>query len=233
MGVAERRCSRCLCWWTGGGEPPGMMGILTCQTPNLPSLSFSSPPPSPRGTGPPLCPCPSQELNSEEHLCKCSVRFHRADFGAPARLWALGLGLLLAAHLGAFPLLMTLSCPAHSVSSCPSQGRATLEVWAGAEGTRAGLLAFLSPWPYSLMSSFSDSGCAQVWFCSSDSDLSGLPYVQEELWHWVMGGWLPCPCLSLLESALYLPQGIILWFGGSEVSVCHFPPQVSILRHVS
>ena len=163
-----------------------MMGILTCQTPNLPSLSFSSPPPSPRGTGPPLCPCPSQELNSEEHLCKCSVRFHRADFGAPARLWALGLGLLLAAHLGAFPLLMTLSCPAHSVSSCPSQGRATLEVWAGAEGTRAGLLAFLSPWPYSLMSSFSDSGCAQVWFCSSDSDLSGLPYVQEELWHWVM-----------------------------------------------
>ena len=163
-----------VCWWTGGGEPPGMMGILTCQTPNLPSLSFSSPPPSPRGTGPPLCPCPSQELNSEEHLCKCSVRFHRVDFGAPVRLWALGLGLLLAAHLGAFPSLVTLSCPAHSVSSCPSQGRATLEVWAGAEGTRAGLLAFLSPWPYSLMSSFSDSGCAQVWFCSSDSDLSGL-----------------------------------------------------------
>lgn len=74
----------------GGGEPPGMTGTLTCQTPNLPSLSFSSPPPSPRGTGPPLCPCPSQELNSEENLCKCSVHFHCADFGAPARLWALG-----------------------------------------------------------------------------------------------------------------------------------------------
>lgn len=141
-------------------------------------------------------------------------------------LW--GLRLLLAAHPGAFPSLVTLSCPAHSISSCPSQGRATLEVWAGAEGTCAGILAFLSPWPYSLMSAFSDSGCARVWFCSSDCDLSGLPYVWEGLWRWVMGGWLPCPCLSLPEPALYLPQGIFSGLGAQRSAFTIF-----LLRYLS
>ena len=53
VGVAEHRWRRCLSGggW-GGCEPPGMIGILTCWTPSLPSLSFSPPP----GPGSPARP---------------------------------------------------------------------------------------------------------------------------------------------------------------------------------
>lgn len=207
-----------------------MTGTLTCQTPNLPSLSFSSPPPSPRGTGPPLCPCPSQELNSEENLCKCSVHFHCADFGAPARLWALGAQAPPRCASGRLSLAgdPVLSRSQHLLLPFSGQGHVGGVVWAGAEGTCAGILAFLSPWPYSPMSAFSDSGCARVWFCSSDCDLSGLPYVWEGLWHWVMGDWLPCPCLSLPEPALYLPQGIFSGLGAQRSAFTIF-----LLRYLS
>lgn len=55
----------------GGGEPPRMMGILTCWTPDSPSLSSSLPPPGPVGAGPPLC----RALPGAE----CCVRGRRAD----------------------------------------------------------------------------------------------------------------------------------------------------------
>lgn len=54
-----------------------------------------------------------------------------------------------------------------------------------------------------------------------DCDLSGLPVFRKDCGVGGGAGYL-CPCLSLPESALYSPQGIILWFRGSEVEFAVF-----------
>lgn len=121
-----------------------MMGILTCWTPSLPSLSFSPP----RGPGSPARPFARVPPRSRvrRSTSKALCPFPPCRLGAPAGVSALGLGPLLAAGPGAFPLLASLACPAHSVSSCRSQGRAVLQGvgWRGGDPHRR-LVAFSPP----------------------------------------------------------------------------------------
>lgn len=187
----------------------------------------------PRVTRPPLCPCPSQELGSEEHLCKRFVGFHRADLEPllASRLWGSGSSSLQAwarfPRWCPWPVLLTASPPAllRAGPCC--------RVWAGVEGARTGVWWLSSPPGRALRCLRSPIQVVPgLWFCSSDCDLSGLPVFRKDCGIGGGAGHL-CPCLRLPESALYSPQGIILWFRGSEGRICRFPPQVSILRRVN
>lgn len=150
-----------VCLSAGGrGGRPLVVGILTCWTPDSPSLS-SLPPPGPWAPRPPSAvPLPGAE---------CCVRGRRADL-SPATPLGSGAGLLLAARPRApCPTLATLSCPAHGVSSCPCPGQGHVG-GCGLEqsGPALGSGGFLSPGPV-----FSDVcllrfRLCRVWFCSSD-----------------------------------------------------------------
>lgn len=160
VGVAERRWRRCLSGGGRGGcEPPGMMGILTYWTPSLPSLSFSPPP----GPGSPARPFarvpPRSRVRRSTSVSALSV----SAVWTWSPRWRLGSGARALPRCG--PGRVSLAgVPGLSRSQrllLPFSGQGRVAGCGLAQrGPAPAFGGFLSPWPCSRMSAFSDSGCA-------------------------------------------------------------------------
>ena len=99
----------------------------------------------PRVTCPPLCPCPSQELGLEEHLCKRFVCFHSADLEPLLASWPWGSGSSSLQAWARFPRWCPWPVPLTALPPALLRAGPCCRVWAGVEGTRTGVWWLFSP----------------------------------------------------------------------------------------